>query len=545
MDAASIRSRPEGFFWLWSPPARQNERHGSVAVVHVRGPLEHHTDSAGADSYDDITERVRCATLGDDDVGPPSAIVLRIDSPGGVVSGLTEATARIKRTAGDIPLVAYVDEMAASAAYCLACACDEIVCPRSAILGSIGVISTMVSQAEQDEAMGLQFVTITSGERKADGHPHHPIEADAVAAERKRVDELAKQFWSVVSKARGLPVETIAGYQAGIFLGKAASKAGLADRVTGWDELLSSLQDDSVDKKERVKLDTTTKTGEDSLAQRGKQGARSERMSLKALIKRTKAAIATENDPAKLASLASDLAAYRKSEVAAYKKVEKHVEHTKSEEGDEDEEDEDEESAKGNETDRGDDEEDDEEDDDAKKSSKKTSKKASPEMDEKKAMLAVYQAACAATGKTGKGAAGAIAALVSEAKAVPALRERIAKIEQNERKAKRDGMVGTALAERRLTPHEAKTLGGKSIEFVTDFLEMRPNALVSNLDEELSAPSGQEHADLPQWANADIESALASMSSASPEAKVAMKTKLVDAARTTLAASNGAAVGRH
>jgi hypothetical protein len=106
-------------------------------------------------------------------------------------------------------------------------------------------------------------------------------------------------------------------------------------------------------------------------------------------------------------------------------------------------------------------------------------------------------------------------------------------------------MVSTALAERKLSPHEAKTLHTKSIEFVTDFLAMRPNALVSNLDEELSAPSGQEHADLPGWAHADIEAALASMSGASAESQAAMKTQLVDSARKTLAASNGAAVGRH
>jgi ClpP class serine protease len=552
IDSATIRARPEGFFWLWSPPARQTERNGSVAVVHVRGPLEHHDDGWG-DSYDAICKRVEKALQGQDvvdswtreqswrsspqppecpDATPPSSVVLCIDSPGGVVAGLNETVAKLAKTAraAGIPLVAYVDEMAASAAYALACSCSEIVCPRSAILGSVGVISTMVDQTAADAEAGLRFVTITSGDRKADGHPHVPIEDEAIAAERSRVMQLAGQFWEIVAKSRGLSLEKIEGFQAAIFLGREAKKAGLADRVQGWDALLKRLN--GLDNPEGT---SSASDGTNNVSPSG------ERMNITALIKRTEAKIAAEKDPAKLSALYANL--------ASYKKTEKHVEHTKTEEEEGEEDDADEaEEAKGNETDRGDDEkddeDDDEDDDDAKKSKK--AKSESEAGDDKKAMLAVYRAASEATGKSGRSVVGAIAALVAEAKQVPALRERVASIEAREKAAEKDNLIGRAKAERRITPAEAKTLASKKLDFVQGFLDMRPNALVATEDGELRVPSGKEHADLSADALKQIDQAMAAMpDGTTKEAKEAMKAKLLENARKAIAETNGAAVGRH
>lgn len=238
--------RPEAMFWLFGPPPLENEEIDGVTVVHVRGPLEHHADCYVApdgsrthfvESYDRIRE---CVAKGFES---SKAVVLCIDSPGGVVSGLNECVAdlqRMRRAAG-IPLIAYANEMATSAALAVACACDEIWLPRSGIIGSVGVISTMVSVVGNDEKNGVRVVTITSGKRKADGHPHVPITDDAVEAEQERVDALAGQFYRLVSKSRELPVDEIEGWEAGLFLGKGAVKAGLADGVSGWSGFLATL----------------------------------------------------------------------------------------------------------------------------------------------------------------------------------------------------------------------------------------------------------------------------------------------------------------
>jgi ATP-dependent protease ClpP protease subunit len=266
----ALHSGPEGFFWLFGGGSPANERHGSVSVVHVRGAMDHHADSWG-ENYESIISRVEEAMTGADAVEqhkrtqleyrwehghekdyrplpdiaatPPKTVVLELDTPGGVVSGLNATVAKLQRMSSDakIPLVAYVNEMAASAGFALACSCSKVIAPRSAIVGSIGVISTMASQYESDRENGLDYRLITSGARKADGHPHQPIEDAAVEAERSRVMKLAADFWSLASKARGIPVSKLRGLEAAIYLGKDAKRIGLVDEIQSRDEAIVAL----------------------------------------------------------------------------------------------------------------------------------------------------------------------------------------------------------------------------------------------------------------------------------------------------------------
>lgn len=249
INPGSLHAGPKGVFWMLGiDPTRPNERHGDVAVMHVRGELEHH-EEYGCDSYERILKNLCTAVEGDGDGdaddahGPPSTVLMCIDSPGGVVAGLNETVKSIQKYKKQhgFKLVAYANELAASAAYALSCACDEIVCPPSAIIGSIGVISTMVSVSRADKENGIDVVLITSGERKADGHVHAPINRGAVQAERDRLEKSATAFFALVSESRGLKPSTIRSYQAGIFLGKDARKRGLVDRVASYDETLAAL----------------------------------------------------------------------------------------------------------------------------------------------------------------------------------------------------------------------------------------------------------------------------------------------------------------
>jgi capsid assembly protease len=224
-------------FWMMSPPPPENEMHNQVAIVHVRGPIDHH-DAGDGDSYDAITRRVQEAHDSD-----ARTVVMCIDSPGGVVSGLNQCVHALRgiADASGKDFIAYVGEMATSAAYALCCSCDEVITPPSGICGSIGVISTMASEAAADAAHGYDYRLLTSGSHKADGHPHAPITNDATKAEQGRVDKLAMQFFNIASKARGISVDTIRSYQAGLFLGKEAVRAGLADSVMGYRTLLETL----------------------------------------------------------------------------------------------------------------------------------------------------------------------------------------------------------------------------------------------------------------------------------------------------------------
>lgn len=229
---------PQAFGMEWDvEPAPKPDQQNGVAVVNIRGPLMHH---AGwfFDSYEGIRSRVAAAL----DAGP-QALVLRFDSPGGLVSGMIE-TARALRAMADeaaVPMIAYVDGSASSAAYALACACDRIVVPPTGMVGSVGTLDVLTDATSQAEMFGLKHRLVTSGARKGDGNPIVPISDEAVAAVQQRVDELAGVFFAHVADRRGIGADEVAALQAALATGAEAVRLGLADEVQTFDELLASL----------------------------------------------------------------------------------------------------------------------------------------------------------------------------------------------------------------------------------------------------------------------------------------------------------------
>jgi signal peptide peptidase SppA len=225
-------------FDLLEPAAEATAQQASaIAVICVRGPLMSHAGS-GFYSYDEIIRDARAALA-----LKPEALVLSIDSPGGLAAGCFECATTLRElaAAAGVPLYAYVDGQACSAAYALACAASTIVTQASASLGSIGVIQPMVDATKQAEMMGLRFVLITSGERKADGNPMAAITDEAVASTQAHVDEMAEMFFAHVSSARGISVEAVRALQAGCFTGKTALGLRLADKVSTLDQLLVAI----------------------------------------------------------------------------------------------------------------------------------------------------------------------------------------------------------------------------------------------------------------------------------------------------------------
>lgn len=201
-----------------------------VAHVRVEGPLAQRAWSCwvfGGDGYDAIESRVRAAL----DDPRSRALVIEYDSPGGEVAGCGVCADAI-RAAADAsgkPVVSYVGELAASAAYWLASAADAIVTPASGMLGSIGVIATRLEEAP--DAEGRKLHIIKSGARKADGHPLTVMGKEELAATQAKIDALADVFAGAVAARRGMTSEAVRGLEADVFIGADAVAKGLADRV--------------------------------------------------------------------------------------------------------------------------------------------------------------------------------------------------------------------------------------------------------------------------------------------------------------------------
>lgn len=467
-----------------SPP---NEMIGNVAVVHVRGPLEHHA-SPHSDSYEALRAR-----FGEALTSGAAAVVLRIDSPGGLVSGLNQAVADMRRAARNegVFVYAYVDELAASAAYALACVADEIVIPPSGIAGSVGVISTMCDVSRANEAAGVTFATIVSGARKADGHVNTPISAEAIEAEQARVDDLAAQFFRIVKESRGIDAEPL---EANIYMGMYAVEVGLADIVMGWESLLASIQSlhaasGVAPKPNSVQTAINPRTARDS---------RKSMLKIQALIASAARALKAEGSASKRVAIRAQLDAYRatlsalkaeKSPYPAGKKAAKE---------------EDEEEEGGNETDRkeddmpGDepskrdlpasdeeDEEEEEEEGDDKKPEEEEEEEEEAGDDEKdeKALAALLGSL---RGKAKSRAAGALAALVAKSKRADAMSADVTALKRAEVSRKRDSMIASKLAGGFITKKAARDLASKPLSFVAAYLQMQTTKLYVRDGEEFA-----------------------------------------------------------
>lgn len=238
--SGALALSPKAFGMFFEMPEREPRvsDDSPVAIIDIVGPLMHHEEWC-FDSYDSIKSRVREAT----EKASTRCVLLNIDSPGGLVAGCFDTVAEIRKICADAgkKLYAYIDAQSTSGGYAIACAAEKIFIPPSGIAGSIGVIDTLTDQTVSDEMFGVKYVVIASGSRKADGNPHVTISEESIAAAQQMVDTLANQFHELVAGSRGIPVETVKSYQAGLFCGQQALDAKLADEIATLDQVVAML----------------------------------------------------------------------------------------------------------------------------------------------------------------------------------------------------------------------------------------------------------------------------------------------------------------
>src|SRR5690606_3189431 len=112
-----------------------------------------------------------------------SAVALSINSPGGsaVQSALIAARIRSLAAEHNVPVIAFVQDVAASGGYWLACAADEIFAHEASIVGSIGVVAAGFGFQALMERLGVERRLYTSGEHKAQLDPFKPENPAEVA----------------------------------------------------------------------------------------------------------------------------------------------------------------------------------------------------------------------------------------------------------------------------------------------------------------------------------------------------------------------------
>lgn len=166
--------------------------------------------------------------------GKPDAVALAINSPGGSPVQSSLIGARIRRLAEEkeIPVIAFVEDVAASGGYWLAAAADEIYADASSVVGSIGVISASFGLDKFIENYGVERRVYTAGKSKSMLDPFRPEKPEDVARLKALLEDIHVNFKDHITDRRGskLP-ESQDLFTGEIWVGKKAIDVGLIDGI--------------------------------------------------------------------------------------------------------------------------------------------------------------------------------------------------------------------------------------------------------------------------------------------------------------------------
>jgi len=160
------------------------------------------------------------------------AIVLRINSGGGVVGASQEIYEKVKDLKGKIPIIVSVDNVAASGAYYAALESEMIIANHGSIVGSIGVILDYPVFTGLFDKIGLHVETVKSGELKDSGSPTRPVNKADREYFQAVIDDQHTQFIQAVADGRNLSVAEVRKIADGrIFTGNQALNLALIDTI--------------------------------------------------------------------------------------------------------------------------------------------------------------------------------------------------------------------------------------------------------------------------------------------------------------------------
>src|SRR2546428_6418655 len=163
------------------------------------------------------------------------AVALVINSPGGSPVQSRQIHLRIRQLAAEkkLPVLVFVEDVAASGGYMIGCAGDEIFCDPSSILGSIGVVGGSFGFQELIKRIGVERRLYTAGEHKAMLDPFLPENPEDVERLKALQRDIHQDFIGLVKRSRGArlkgPEKTL--FSGEYWTGSKAIELGLSDGI--------------------------------------------------------------------------------------------------------------------------------------------------------------------------------------------------------------------------------------------------------------------------------------------------------------------------
>ena len=170
------------------------------------------------------------------------AVVLRVNSPGGVVAPTQEIYAAIQRVrkAGK-PVVASFGAVAASGGYYVGAACDRIFANPGTLTGSIGVIMQMANVEGLLKKVGVEYVVVKAGAYKDVGNFARTMTPEERRILQALLDDVYGQFVAAVAQGRKLDESAVRGFADGrIYSGQQAHALKMVDDLGGFEDAVEA-----------------------------------------------------------------------------------------------------------------------------------------------------------------------------------------------------------------------------------------------------------------------------------------------------------------
>lgn len=210
----------------------------AVAEVQLSGTLMKHESSMEESTSTVFARRALRQAAADERV---IAIVLRIDSPGGTVSGTDDLGADVAAINATKPVIAYAEDLMASAAYWIGCQSRAIYAnSKTALIGSIGTFMGLYDYSEAAKQDGIEALVFATGELKGTGFPGTKVTEKQRAYLQNLVDENQVLFNEAISKGRGISAEDVERLATGeVWKAGEAQRLGLIDGIDNFDAVLA------------------------------------------------------------------------------------------------------------------------------------------------------------------------------------------------------------------------------------------------------------------------------------------------------------------
>jgi len=170
-------------------------------------------------------------------------VIVRINSPGGVVGPSQEIFQAVRRLAASKPTITSMGAVAASGGYYIAAGSSEIWANPGTLTASIGVKAQLKDMGELMHKLGIKEQTVTSGSLKNAGTMFRPMTPEEKIYFQELVDDLHDQFVTDVASSRHMDqarVKAVADGRA--MTGRQALQAGLVDKMGGFEDAVRSLK---------------------------------------------------------------------------------------------------------------------------------------------------------------------------------------------------------------------------------------------------------------------------------------------------------------